>query len=174
MAKALPFHATDYEIPCGTNRVSLASIEGAAAAALADKIVKIDPWHTLETDSTKLAAALVQEDQSAFRRAIVSSAGCVGVISVRNPWLFGPYLALLAVFPEHQRMGVGSAILEWLEREVSGTASNIWACVSSFNAEAQSFYARHGFREAGDLPDLVRNGFSEILIRKRLRTPARR
>lgn len=164
-----PFQAPVYEISCGSgDRVSLDPIDKPLATRLADRIVKIDPWRTLGTDPTRLAASLAVGDHGSFRRAIMLNADCCGAIIIRSPWLYGPYLTLLAIFPEHQRAGVGSSILHWLESEIHGTANNIWACVSSFNTRAQSFYEVHGFKKVETLPDLVREGFSEILIRKQL------
>jgi ribosomal protein S18 acetylase RimI-like enzyme len=150
----------------------LVPIDKLAVSGLAERIVSLEPWRTLGTDPTKLAASLAEERHGLIQRAIIRNADIVGVVCVRYPWLFGPYLMLLAVFPECQRSGVGSGILQWLESEVQGSTTNIWACVSSFNVHAQSFYARHGFQEVGVLPDLVRIGFSEILVRKQLGKPS--
>jgi ribosomal protein S18 acetylase RimI-like enzyme len=55
-----------------------------------------------------------------------------------------------------------------MELEARGTATNIWACVSGFNTRAQQFYEKHGFERMAVLDDLVRPGFAEVLIRKRL------
>jgi ribosomal protein S18 acetylase RimI-like enzyme len=90
------------------------------------------------------------------------------VVGIRYPWLYGPYLAMLAVFPAYQRAGIGSAILQWIEGEAKATSANVWACVSSFNIRAGSFYERHGYQQVGTLEDLLQDGFAERLLRKRL------
>ena len=36
------------------------------------------------------------------------------------------------------------------------------------NGRAIAFYARHGFEEAAKLPDLVKDGSIEVLMRKRI------
>ena len=89
------------------------------------------------------------------------------MVLVRDPWLKGPYLELLALLPPFQNQGIGSGILAWLEREaLVQAARNLWVCASSFNARALRFYERHGFAPAAVLPGLVADGFDEILLRK--------
>jgi ribosomal protein S18 acetylase RimI-like enzyme len=112
---------------------------------------------------------LIQQDHGAFKRALWFDDRCAGAVRIQDPWLYGPYLALLAILPGSQGMGLGAAVLQWMESEVRGSSNNIWACVSSFNTEALRFYQRHGFETIGVIPDLLRPGFSEILIRKHLR-----
>jgi len=92
-----------------------------------------------------------------------------GVVCVRYPWLRGPYLELLAVFPPHQGKNMGREIVAWIKDECCGVSSNIWTTVSSFNAPALSFYKNIGFTEIAELSDLVAGGFSEILLQKKCR-----
>ena len=92
-----------------------------------------------------------------------------GVVCVRYPWLRGPYLELLAVFPPHQGKNMGREIVAWMKDECCGVSNNIWTTVSSFNAPALSFYKNIGFIEIAQLPDLVAGGFSEILLQKKCR-----
>jgi GNAT superfamily N-acetyltransferase len=88
-------------------------------------------------------------------------------VSVRYPWLKGPYLELLALLPQAQKQGIWSSIIAWLESEaLRHQARNLWVCASSFNAGALRFYERHGCRPAATLPGLVADGFDEILLRK--------
>src|SRR4029450_12481823 len=90
-----------------------------------------------------------------------------GAVSVRLPWLKGPYLELLALLPQAQGKGIGSTIVPWFEREALKVgARNLWVCASSFNTRALRFYERHGFERAATLPGLVVDGYDEILLRK--------
>ncbi len=45
---------------------------------------------------------------------------------------------------------------------------NLWVCASDFNAAGIMFYERHGFSRVADLDGLVRDGRTEVLLRKRL------
>jgi len=102
------------------------------------------------------------------RRYLIEAGGVpAGTASVRHPWLKGPYLELLALLSAHQCQGIGAAVLRWFEDEARRhEARNLWACASRSNTRALSFYRRHGFTETAELPDLVADGFNEILLRK--------
>src|SRR5262245_49720959 len=88
-------------------------------------------------------------------------------VSVRHPWLKGPYLELLALLPQAQAQGIGSSIMTWFESAaLQHGARNLWVCASSFNTRGMRFYERHGFTRATTLPGLVADGYDEILLRK--------
>jgi diamine N-acetyltransferase len=92
-----------------------------------------------------------------------------GGMVIRDPWLVGPYLQTIAVLPGHQGSGAGGLMLAWFEARARLTHQrNIWLCVSAFNTEAQRFYQAHGWQRVADLPDLIRDGDGEIMLRKRL------
>jgi ribosomal protein S18 acetylase RimI-like enzyme len=96
-----------------------------------------------------------------------------GLALLRRHFLFGDYLELLAIAPARQRRGLGGTLLAHVERIVFSRSTNLFACVSDFNAAARDFYRRHGFREVGPIHDLLMPGSSEILLRKTT-GPARR
>jgi GNAT superfamily N-acetyltransferase len=95
-----------------------------------------------------------------------------GLALLRRQFLFGDYLELLAIAPSTQRKGLGRALLNHMERIVFSRSTNLFACVSDFNAAARQFYERNGYVEVGPLPDLLMPGTSEILLRKTI-GPAR-
>lgn len=152
----------------GQGRLSLEPVDASIAPKLAQAIAAIDPWRTLGIEAARLGDSLLASDDHLHRWVICRDGAHAGAVMIRSPWLFGPYLALLAVLPGHQGAGVGAAVLDWMELEARGTATNIWACVSGFNTRAQQFYEKHGFERMAVLDDLVRPGFAEVLIRKRL------
>ena len=90
----------------------------------------------------------------------------------RYPWLKGAYLELFGFFPNQQNKGLGTAVLNWLERETESQAANLWVLVSSFNDSAKRFYLRQGFREIGAIEALVSSKSTELLLRKVLRQVA--
>ena len=119
-----------------------------------------------------LARFLASSDGGVSRYLVEIGGKQAGAVSVRYPWLKGPYLELLAILPAYQGAGVGSAILGWFEQEaIRLRARNLFVCASSFNARALRFYGRHGFQPAATLHGLVADGYDEILLRK---SPARR
>ncbi len=114
-----------------------------------------------------MARFLASSADGAYRYRIEAGGELAGAVSIRQPWLKGPYLELLALLPSFQNQGIGAAILDWFEREaLRAEARNLWVCASGFNQRALRFYQRHGFRQAAALPGLVDEGYTEILLRK--------
>jgi|GEM_PF-295130 len=153
---------------------------GAALAAL-------DPWRTLGSTAAGLGAYLTAEDPALHRfvveaRAVdngvgggesveVDVAGAVavavggnpvGIICLRDPWLRGPFIELLAVMLPGQ--GYGATVLAWA---AAHAGANLWSTVSTFNHGARNFYRRIGFVEVVEMEGLVRPGFDDILLRRR-------
>lgn len=145
----------------------LRPLTDAAAAVLAPRMAGMDPWRRLGYEVSALQRYLATDSPALACHEIAVDGECAGVVAVRAPWLRGPYLELLVVLPEHQGRGIGAAVLRWLQAEAA-PARNLWVMVSAFNEGARRFYARHGFVEVGAVPDLVREGFDEVLLRKAL------
>lgn len=138
------------------------------AAAVAGVLAASEPWATLKFSAPALAKYLTRED-AALRRYLVSVEGQpAGVICVRHPWLRGPYIELLGMFPEHRGKGLGKQVLAWAENEARREAKNLWVVASSFNHPALAFYQRLGFHPIGPIAGLVTPEHDEILLRKRL------
>jgi ribosomal protein S18 acetylase RimI-like enzyme len=87
----------------------------------------------------------------------------------RGTLAMGGYLRLMAVLPEAQARGVGSALLGAFEAEVAGASAHAFLLCSDFNLAARRFYERYGWAQVGALPDLVLPGVAELLFWKRLR-----
>jgi GNAT superfamily N-acetyltransferase len=156
-----PFSAVDL---AGARLIAL---DPARAGELAAAIVAMKPWSEMNYPAEIMARFLISADGGVSRYLIEADGHAAGVVSVRYPWLKGPYLELLALLPDFQRRGIGGDVLAWFEQEaVRREARNLWVCASSFNADALRFYERHGFRQAAALPGLVAEGFEELLLRK--------
>ncbi|MBI5590300.1 MAG: GNAT family N-acetyltransferase [Deltaproteobacteria bacterium] len=163
---------TTTERPFSAKHYSLVSCElrflDDPCARLSSKVLAFrDPWLRLGYTEDGLFRYLAGSDPSLNRYAVVVSEETAGVVCVRYPWLRGPYLELLAVFPSHQGKGLGREILEWMSHECCRISNNIWTTVSSFNNRALSFYKGVGFVEIAVLTDLVAVGFGEILLQKK-------
>lgn len=129
----------------------------------------MQPWSTMGISAERLAAFLKNGDPGAHRYAILQDGALSGVVSVRCPWLKGPYIELLAILAGFQRRGHGERILSFVETEAARLGMrNVWVCASQFNSGAARFYERHGFVEIATLPGLVADGFTETLFRKTL------
>ena len=62
--------------------------------------------------------------------------------------------------------GVGRKLLAYCEEKVSAYSPNLFICVSEFNSGALKLYLDFGFKKIGDIPDFVREGYTEYLLRK--------
>jgi diamine N-acetyltransferase len=163
------FVKDSYQVALNGGRGLLLEVpDGVSAGSVADALCRIDPWLTLQVRPEHLRDYLTGRDAQCRRFVMRLDGALAGVVAVRSPWLYGPYLALLAVLPAHQGMGIGSAILGWMADEAGEAARNLWVCASDFNRRAIAFYARHGFDPVGTIPDLVAPGATELLLRKRL------
>jgi diamine N-acetyltransferase len=138
------------------------------AAELAVRLTSIPPWSTMNYSAGGMQSYLTASDAACRRYAIMSDGALAGAVAIRWPWLKGPYLELLGVTPEFQGRGLGAVVLNWMEQEAAiARARWLWLLVSSFNARAIAFYERQGFARTAALDDLVADGFSEVLMRKR-------
>jgi GNAT superfamily N-acetyltransferase len=161
-----PLCSADLELD-GLGRVRLRPLAPETCTALAHAIVAIPPWSVMGTPAEAMTRYLASDDDGVRRYVIDVGGVAAGAAAVRYPWLRGPYLELLALLPERQDRGIGAAFLSWFEDEACRYgARNLWACASRFNTRALQFYRRHGFAETAVLPDLVVDGFDEILLRK--------
>lgn len=156
-----PFSAERYQ--CAS--AQLERLDPNQAELVAGQLVRMDPWRILGYSQPGLYAYLVQNDPALYRYVVRKSEKLAGMVTVRHPWLFGPHLELLAVFPTFQGHGIGREVLDWLQEEAR-PSRNVWVVVSGFNTGARRFYSRHGFQEIASLGDLIVPGYDEYLLRK--------
>lgn len=78
------------------------------------------------------------------------------------------YLRLLGVQSGLHSAGLGATLLGAAEREAAHSASDLVLLVSDFNADAQRFYQRQGYRQVGAIPGYVLPDVTELIFWKRL------
>jgi diamine N-acetyltransferase len=145
----------------------LVALDLRSSEQLAAAIVAMPPWSVMSYPADAMVRFLSTADGNISRYQVEVGGEQAGAVSVRSPWLKGPYLELLALLPQAQGKAIGSTILTWFEREaLKAGARNLWVCASSFNTRALRFYERHGFERAATLSGLVVDGYDEILLRK--------
>jgi len=154
-------------VGAGGAGVRLVPLEPHSVRPLAEAIAAIEPWSVMNIPAGRLAAFLASPDGPLYRYAVSLDGVDAGVVSIRFPWLKGPYLELLALLPQAQDRGIGRTIMAWFEDIARRhEARNLWVCASSSNAKALRFYERHGFQAVATLPGLVAENYDEILLRK--------
>ncbi len=80
------------------------------------------------------------------------------------------YLRLIAVALKHQCSGVGRKLIEDLESRYL-EPNGIFILATSTNEHAREFYEKLGYRKIGEVPDLVKNGLTEVIYYRPPRAP---
>lgn len=147
----------------------LAPMTPAAAGTLGEAFSAIDPWVRYPFTAQALSTHLGTNEPGAPRYVLHAENETAGTMTLRLNWLSGPYLQFFGILPRFQRQGIGSVALTWLESGARAEkARNLWVAASDFNTGALRLYERHGFQRVARLDDLVKDGFTEVLMRKRL------
>jgi GNAT superfamily N-acetyltransferase len=146
----------------------LCAVTPELADVLGPAIAGIKPWTSLNFPSELMTAFLKNEDPALHRQAVFVDGAPAGVVAVRERWLRGPYLQLLALLPPYQGQGLGAALLEWYAQQAGPHERWLWLCCSMFNTRALAFYQRHGYEQIAVLPDQIVDGMNELLLRKRI------
>ncbi len=162
-----PFAAETYAIAAGVTLARMTHEEALAAGALC---ARIEPWLSYPFTEAELTAFFVEHEPQAPRFALRIGDRFAGALVVRLNWMRGPYVHMLVVAPEHQGKGLGRAVLGCVEGEALRTAArNLWIAATDTNTGARRLYQRFGFTEVASLDGLVRDGRTEILMRKKLK-----
>jgi ribosomal protein S18 acetylase RimI-like enzyme len=127
-----------------------------------------EPWITLGRGLEACRASCSHSDRMLFV-ANTDSGPCAFILLQRRGVAGSPYIASIAVAPDHRGAGLGSRLLQFAEDLFRSESKHIFLCVSSFNFRARSLYERCGYSAVGELKDYIIEGASEILMHKRLR-----
>lgn len=161
-----PFAADTYRLAEGVRLTRMTPGEALLAGALC---AAIEPWLSYPFELTELTAFFAEHEPQAPRFTLHVEERFAGALVVRLNWMRGPYVHMLAVAPEYQGRGLGTAVLSFVEGEAHrGGARNLWIAATDSNAGARRIYRRFGFVEAATLDGLVRDDRTEILMRKKL------
>ncbi len=158
-------HLTKAQTPA----FELHAIDGALAEYLGYALVAIEPWSVIAYPASRMTAFLAADAPGLKRFAVMVEETPAGVVAVRRPWLYGPYLQLLAVLPPYQGGGLGGRLLGWFEEQAAPPDRWLWLCCSTFNTRAAGFYQAHGYETAATFSDLLMDGMNEYLMCKRWR-----
>jgi ribosomal protein S18 acetylase RimI-like enzyme len=130
-------------------------------------IVRIEPWKGLGYRAPALGRYLARLARSG-EIWIARAGGRVpdGIIVVTDGFLLGAFISLLAVRPDASGKGLGRRLVGHVEARVFARWRWLFVSCDAANRAALRFYRRQGFARVGRLPDLVRAGRTELLLRK--------
>lgn len=123
-----------------------------------------DPWITLAMDYQQCLLSF----DGPFKEIYVAEYGdhIAGFLILQTCGTFKGYIQTLCIGESYRGKGLGTKILEFCEERILKISPNIFICVSSFNTGALKLYYQFGFKLVGELPGFVKEGFTELLLRK--------
>ena len=129
----------------------------------------MEPWRGLGYAAAPLGRWLAREAraQEVWVARAPGAAVVDGVLVLETPFLLGGFIALLAVRPAAAGQGIGRALVGRAWQQIFSVAGKRWLYVSADggNRAALAFYRKLGFIRVGRLPDLIRPGSTEVLLR---------
>jgi ribosomal protein S18 acetylase RimI-like enzyme len=153
-----------------TKPVSLPKVVRAApsvARQQAGWIVGIEPWKGLGYGAQPLGRYLARLARAGDVWIARDRSGApLGMIVATDGFLLGGFIALLVVRPEASGKGIGPLLVGHVEARVFARRRWLFVSCDAANAAALRFYRRQGFTRVGRLPDLVKKGRIELLLRK--------
>jgi ribosomal protein S18 acetylase RimI-like enzyme len=154
--------------PVTEDEALIARASPAVARAQAGWIAGIEPWRGLGYRAPALArwlARAASRDEVWVARA--RPRGPVqGIAVVQGGFLLGAFVALLAVRPAAAGRGVGRALMARVATRTFARRRWLYVSFDRDNQAARRFYRRQGFVRVGVLPDLIKPGSVEVLLRK--------
>jgi len=123
-----------------------------------------DPWITLVMDFDQCLKAFEGECKEIY--TIKNESEIAGFVILQVCGTFSGYIQTLCIGENYRNKGLGTKLLEFCEKRILKFSPNIFICVSSFNKGALKLYYEFGFKLVGGLENFVKEGYSELLLRK--------
>lgn len=133
-------------------------------AACANMMSATDPWITYTMDYEYCLKAFDGECKEIY--VLENATEIAGFAILQVCGTFKGYIQSLCVSEKHRSKGFGKMLLQFCEERILKISPNIFICVSSFNKGAIRLYYEFGFKLVGELPDFVKQGLTELLLRK--------
>ena len=123
-----------------------------------------DPWITLEMDFDSCIQAFEGVSKEVY--VVKYNTEIAGFVILQINGTFKGYIQTICIGNDFRGKGLGKKVLNFCEERILKISPNIFICVSSFNIKALRLYRDFGFEIIGELKDFVKEGFTEILLRK--------
>jgi ribosomal-protein-alanine N-acetyltransferase len=127
-------------------------------------MAETDPWIELGLDYEKCLGAF---DGPCKEIYILKAGGeLAGFAILQICGTFKGYIQTICIDQRFRGQGLGTKILQFCEERILKISPNIFICVSSFNRGALKLYQQFGFKLIGELENFVKEGYTELLLRK--------
>ena len=127
-------------------------------------MTRTDPWISLKMDYDQCLNAFSGKDKEVYVAKIEDD--IAGFVVLQIVGSFKGYIQTVCVGEEYRGKGLGKKLLQFSEERILKISPNLFICVSSFNTGAIRLYEEFGFKRIGELENFVKQGFSELLMRK--------
>lgn len=123
-----------------------------------------DPWITLAMNVDQCRKAFEGPYKEIYLLEIENI--IAGFVILQIAGTFKGYIQTICINELYRGRGLGKKLLQFCEERILKISPNIFICVSSFNKDAIRLYERFGFKLVGKLENFVKEGFTELLLRK--------
>lgn len=130
----------------------------------AKMMCETSPWNVYSMTFEQCLMAFEGECKEIY--LLESSDAIAGFVILQVCGSFKGYIQSLCLDKPYRSMGWGRRLLEFSEERIRLISPNVFICVSAFNQRAIKVYEEFGFKLVGELPDFVKTGITELLLRK--------
>jgi ribosomal-protein-alanine N-acetyltransferase len=123
-----------------------------------------DPWITLGMDYDQCIKAFEGECKEVYVVRVRNE--IAGFVILQTGGTFAGYIQTICISENYRGKGFGKKLLQFCEERILKISPNVFICVSSFNKGAIRLYYEFGFKLVGELENFVKNGYTELLLRK--------
>jgi [ribosomal protein S18]-alanine N-acetyltransferase len=123
-----------------------------------------DPWITLGMNYDECLIAFKGDYKEIY--IIKEGNNIAGFVILQVCGTFSGYIQTICISEQYRGRGFGTKLLEFCEKRTLRFSPNLFICVSSFNKAAAKLYYKFGFQLVGELDNFVKEGFTELLMRK--------
>jgi len=125
---------------------------------------KTDPWITLGMNYDQCVTAFEGTSKEIY--VIETENTIAGFVILQICGTFSGYIQTICIDEVYRGRGFGKKLLHFCEERIHKFSPNVFICVSSFNKGAIKLYYEFGFKLIGELENFVKDGFTELLLRK--------
>ena len=133
-------------------------------AVCAQMMSVTDPWITLGMNYEHCLKAFEGDYREIY--VVETENTIAGFVIIQTCGTFSGYIQTICIVEAYRGRGFGKKLLQFCEERILKFSPNVFICVSSFNKGAIKLYYEFGFKLIGELENFVKEGFTELLLRK--------